>query len=141
MKSCIYHADLSQVAARKRFYIEGGPSYWDVFLWKDRSALQKDIECRDGICEGVGNAVLGITCPAPYRDGSIPEFFGELHFARDSWNCEVVAHECMHATFHAMRIFDVEQFPEINVEERICYLHGHLFEDVYKWLWDTEKKV
>lgn len=134
LENCIYHADLSHVIARKRFHVEQSTRYYDVFLWDSTDALQRDQECRDGVCE---TGVLGVTCPAPYRDGTIPDFLGEIHFAASSWGLEVVAHECLHATLHAVRVYQIDLLDgKMDEEERICYLHGLLFSEVYRWLWD-----
>lgn len=137
LTTCIYHADLSRVVARKKFLVEGSRRYFEVFLWESTDALQKDNECRNGVCE---KNILGVTCPAPYKDGTTPEILGEIHFARNSWNLEVVAHECLHATIHAMHVYNIDLLNGfMEEEERLCYLHGHLFEDVYRWLWNLEK--
>lgn len=137
LTECIYHADLSRVLARKKFYVENGTQYYDVFLWDSKDALQRDYECRKGKCS---DSVLGVTCPAPYKDGTMPDFLGEIHFAAPSWNLEVVAHECLHATLHALRVYEIDLLDgNMDEEERICYLHGKLFEDVYRWLWNMKE--
>jgi hypothetical protein len=81
---------------------------------------------------------------------------GEIHFYAGGWNQEVVAHECLHASIGLARahrinpefVFDgwmglSEHFKDkygekdgiISDEELLCYMHGQLVTEVYKWLW------
>ena len=68
---------------------------------------------------------------------------GELHFVKDNWDEETVAHELSHAQFQYIRK-QVEDFVRplyqfyvewMAWEEELCYPFGQWFKWVYRWLW------
>ena len=99
--------------------------------------------------DGCDRRTIGLTCPAPYTilpDGTrrLPRILGEMHFARGTWDTEVVAHEAMHATVNFILCNGLENdMAETEQQERICYMHGKLFDALYRFLWknDPVKKV
>lgn len=116
---------------------------WNVFQWPDR----------------VRRLVL-----VP-RDKFFPRL-GELHFAQGKgWDMEIVAHEVSHAalstaraigvspagifsfsghTSHHLKLTPAYQAAAPSVqddftdEEAYCYIHGDLFNQVYRWIWTVD---
>ena len=65
---------------------------------------------------------------------------GTIHFVRDRWDMETVAHECFHAAAHYIRA--TKSLPlgvdddNMVKEEQVCYQMGRLVSNVYRKLWD-----
>jgi hypothetical protein len=68
---------------------------------------------------------------------------GELHFVKDYWDEELVAHELTHAQFQYIRK-QVEDFVRplyqfyrgwMAWEEDLCYPFGQWYRWVFRWLW------
>lgn len=144
--ACIYHPDRANVAHTVDIPIEDGAHCWHVVLWSNPDALQREMACR---VDGCDRRTVGLTCPAPYTilpDGTrrLPRILGEMHFARGTWDTEVVAHEAMHATVNFILCNGLENdMAETEQQERLCYMHGKLFDALYRFLWknDPVKKV
>jgi len=142
MSVCIYHPDKASIVKASEIPIEDGKHCWHVILWSNLNALQSEMACRGKKCE---QRTVGLTCPAPYilaKDGSkrVPRVLGEIHFAKGEWNTEVVAHEVMHATANFLLIHEelLQELEEIDPQERVCYMHGRLFDAVYRFLWEAD---
>jgi len=114
------------------------PHYFDIYLWEDQESFLKNTidmdEYTQGCCE------LASVLLDPESGFSIPpRKLGEVHFIKDKWDEEVVAHELCHALLHRLR----ELCPSIrsvmkqekNYEEEICYEFGMWNKQVYRWLW------
>jgi hypothetical protein len=120
-----------------------------VYLWENRE---------DMIAASMNPPGTRAACDhMPYRespDGSvwISPKVGELHFVEGDWNLEIVAHEILHAIFgiiraigpHPEAIFNQDkrsangsEYLMGSAEEDICYLHGQMVDDVYRWLWEN----
>lgn len=115
------------------------PYYFQVYLWSDLKHLREhfDIEPDD--------ETLAMTCFEPwYVDqdtGSVyinPKL-GEMHFARDNWSINIVAHEVQHAVIHRMRLI----WPPAHLillddyadaEEEVAYETGHWVERTHRFL-------
>ena len=69
------------------------------------------------------------------------QFLGHIHFYKDGWNSDTVAHELLHALFRYI-IVVVEDFSrslycEIREDkEALCYEYGYWMEWLYNWLFD-----
>jgi len=124
-----------------------GKYYIDMYLWGNRDAL----EANAAHCDKDTKAAF---CSMPYRvrineDGSedlkVKPKLGELHFVKDDWNMEIVAHELQHALAHRMRVLEpfAQQVMDQDdshdyiksAEERFCREAGRWFDELYRWLW------
>lgn len=141
-----HQKDMSRCIAWGDIYINYFPGhYYRVFLWKDQAAML-DNTTLDG--EERDEACGGIACHAPYigcigNDGRsmnrAPKRLGEIHFIRDSWNMEVVAHECFHASNNVCKILNIDPQDDIVLEERAAYIQGELVDEIYGWLWKMDR--
>jgi hypothetical protein len=82
------------------------------------------------------------------EDGSVhkkfpPKKMGEVHFIKDKWNMEIVAHELCHALIGRLRhnatlkLCDV-MMQNNDTEEIICYEFGRWVDEVYRRLWQED---
>lgn len=131
MEGCIYYADYADILARTRMFIESSERFYEVYLWDDEIALQKYLDDKKG------GKTLGLTCNEPREALRSKNKIGEIHFASGCWNMNIVAHECLHATFNIMRLLGLD-YAQVENEERICYFHGELTQGVYRWLSSQE---
>ena len=129
MEDCIYFPKAARVIAKKRFFLEDSPRYYEIYLWDDKIALQKYL------LEKNKQTTLGLTCNEPVQ--AHINKIGEIHFAEGEWDLNIVAHECEHATMNIMRLLNLDYRQVVN-EERICYLNGRLVQSVYHWLDEME---
>ena len=71
------------------------------------------------------------------------QHLGEIHFIKDHWDEEIVAHELTHAQFQYIRkqvedfVRPLYQFYEawMEWEEELCYPFGQWYKWVFRWLW------
>jgi hypothetical protein len=129
--------DKTKIIGSIKLHASRKPYYFQVFLWDDIQSLKDHHEVTDD--------TLAITCFEPWfvddETGKVyinPKL-GEIHFAKDSWNVNVVAHEVQHAIIHRMRLvwppahlILLEEYAD--AEEEIAYETGHWVERVYRWL-------
>jgi len=173
---CNAKKDLSNCLARAKVRILGGKHFFSIYLWdtKEDLNLQAQIEGGDAeaaCCHMPESAilpartfwrwlVLKFTPQFIQRrfikfEWRTPPKAGEIHFYRNAWTMENVAHECAHATLGAARAYGLTpgylmdgsgelsshlmrgDFPEgaISDEELFCYIQGELFDAVFRWLW------
>lgn len=129
--------DKTKIVGMLRLGSSRKPYYFQVFLWTDIQALRDYFEVTD--------ETLAMTCFEPwYVDDDTGHVYinpklGEIHYAVDNWNINVVAHEVQHAIIHRMRLvwppahlILLEEYAD--AEEEIAYETGHWVERVYNWL-------
>lgn len=134
----------------------GKKHYYHVFLWKTEKDFYKNTEDTEthGSCACVN---FSPTIVEMYKDKNtnttepkkkvaykektiIRPKLGEIHFIKDKWNLEIVAHELCHAIMHRIRQLNdngqeiMEQ--EEEKEEEICYEFGAWMEVLYRELWE-----
>lgn len=112
--------------------------HWKVFLWPSRDMFHGKM------ADGVG--ADGLHHPHPYRKHIVTRkrrpmrVVGSIHFVRDKWDMEVVAHECLHAIAHYIRSTGKnplgDKCDNMKEEEELCYPFGRLVEEVYTKLWE-----
>lgn len=121
--------------AGKRFYFH-------IYLWKDQQSFDKNT-CDNNIGESAGCVNLSPTIIEITKNSEreiIRPKLGEVHFIKDRWNLEIVAHELCHALIHRIRMISpkanqiVEQ--EGDSEETICYEFGEWVDKIYRNLWE-----
>lgn len=113
------------------------PYYFQVYLWDDIKSLRDYFETTD--------ETLAMTCFEPwYIDDDTGNVYinpklGEIHFARQHWNVNVVAHEVQHAIIHRQRLIwppahliALEEYAD--AEEEVAYECGHWVSKTYTWL-------
>jgi hypothetical protein len=136
--------DKSKIVGQLRLQSSRKPYYFQVVLWDDIQALKDYFDVDDG--------TLAMTCFEPWfvddDTGAVyinPKL-GEIHFARDHWNVNVVAHEVQHAIIHRMRLvwppahlILLEEYAD--AEEEIAYEMGNWVERVHTWLWAIDPGV
>lgn len=122
----------------------GKRHYFHVFLWESKQAFDENT------CDNEPGEALGCCNNAPSiieigSDGSEREIIrpklGEVHFIKDTWNMEIVAHELFHAIIQQIRMIGpkaddiVEQIGDS--EEDICYTFGRWMHEIYSLLWEV----
>jgi hypothetical protein len=133
--------DKSKVVATLRLPSSRKPYYYQVILWDSIKSLRDYFEVNDD--------TLAMTCFEPwYVDDDTGAVYinpklGEIHFARDHWNVNVVAHEVMHAVIHRMRLvwppahlIMLDEYAD--AEEEVAYELGNWTERVHHWLWQQD---
>lgn len=133
--------DHSKIVAQLRLPSARKPYYYQVFLWDDIQDLKDYFDVDDD--------TLAMTCFEPwYVDDDTGSVYinpklGEIHFARDHWNVNVIAHEVQHAVIHRMRLI----WPPAHLilldeyadaEEEIAYETGNWVERVHGFLWSND---
>ena len=141
-----FKKDLTRCLAHTKIDIHLFPGkYYKVFLWEDLDAMRANIRPDEG--EEIEDGCIGMTCHNHYRLDALPngslrvksaKYLGEIHFLRNVWDAEVVAHECFHATNNICKLLMLNPQLDIMLEERAAYMHGELVNDVYKWLWRVQ---
>jgi hypothetical protein len=116
------------------------PHYFHVYLWDSIWDLLRHVKLDD--------STLAVTMFEPLRIGDdgqplVPNKLGEIHYARDHWNVNIIAHETLHAVVHRMRLI----WPPANLimrdeyedaEEEIAYEFGRWVEKTHSWLWKLD---
>lgn len=69
------------------------------------------------------------------------QFIGHLHFVKDDWNSDTVAHELMHGFFRYIKVCFIDFTRALFLEwrdekEQLCYEYGYWMEWTYNWLFD-----
>lgn len=119
------------------------PYYYQVYLWRDIKDLKNYAELDPT------DDTLAVTCFEPwYVDDSTGQVYinpklGEIHFAANNWNVNVIAHEVQHAIVHRMRLIwpaahliMLDEYAD--AEEEIAYENGNWVERVHTWLWGLD---
>jgi len=125
-----------------------GRYYYDVFLWEDQKSFDENTN------DNAPNEAAGCVNYAPTKmlisgdDGRvlkkvIPKKMGEIHFIKDKWNMEIVAHELCHSLIGRLRHSPMLKLCDIiqqnnNAEELICYEFGSWVDQVYRKLWELD---
>ena len=117
--------------------------YWKVKLWAALDDFWAHISAVDS-----AQMPSGLHAPRPYRmDAATGKhapapMMGTIHFVSDEWDMEVVAHECCHALSHYITATGSEGlgslYMEMPEEEVLCYIHGKMISDIYRWLWEVD---
>lgn len=133
----------SKLVGQMRLRSSRKPYYFQVYLWSDIAALHHhfDLDPTDD--------TLAMTTFEPwFVDHATGKVFinpklGELHFAVDHWNVNVVAHEVTHAIMHRMRLIwppahllMLDEYAD--AEEEVAYELGNWTERVHHWLWQLD---
>ena len=122
------------------FKVSGGAdgSHWKVFLWPDRASFHskiKDASGADGMHHPHPIIINRLT-----RKRRPTRIIASIHFVRDKWDMEVVAHECMHAVAHYIRATGAKPLghksDDMGQEEKCCYLFGKMVDSIYRQLWE-----
>lgn len=124
--------------------------YYQVYLWNSLEHLRKnslDSEDAQAVCNH--NHTTMIVSPDGTEIEYIPPKLGEIHFAFNYWNEEIVSHEILHAVFNVIRTLMPEGFKmiesqedyasnsknEFSTEEYVCYLFGQWVHCTFTELW------
>lgn len=133
--------DKTKIVATMRLSASRKPYYYTVVLWESIEDLKDYFE--------VDDETLAMTCFEPwYIDDDTGNVYinpklGEVHYARGSWNVNVVAHETQHAIIHRMRLVWppahlvlLDEYAE--QEEEIAYETGNWVERTHTFLWEND---
>ena len=117
---------------------------WRIWLWETQEDLKRwaDRHATDPHPEpGEYDHAEGLHSPTDYLAFDQPgQHLGELHFIKNNWDLEKVAHEFLHGLFHYIRVL-VPDFGRafymnwMSEEEKICYPFGEWVDWAYRWLW------
>lgn len=132
----------------EHFNASGGikETHWKVLLWPDIQSFNTKVDIPGKPLSLDGNFICsGMHHPHPYyQDTETGEMhslkvIGIIHFVRDKWDMEVVAHECGHAMAHYIRATGKNPLGDkrdnMEEEEELCYPFGRLVEEIYTKLW------
>ena len=133
--------DKSKVVGQFKLPASRKPYYFTVVLWDDIESLRDYFDV-NGPTDG---ETLAMTCFEPWHvDDSTGNVYinpklGEIHFARDHWSVNIIAHEVQHAIIHRMRLvwppahlILLDEYAD--AEEEIAYETGNWTESVFRWL-------
>lgn len=134
--------DKTKIIAQMRLGASRKPYYFQVFLWDDIKSLRAYFH-DPADPEATADTLAMTSFEAWYVDpdnGSIyinPKL-GEIHFARDHWNVNIIAHEVQHAIMHRMRLIwppahllMLDEYAD--AEEEIAYETGHWVAQIHKF--------
>jgi len=121
----------------------GKKHYFHVLLWEDQESF--DQNTIDNIPHESSGCINLAPTIIKFSDGNEEEIIkpklGEVHFIKNKWTMEIVAHELCHALIHRIRMI----LPSANEimeqdddsEEIICYEFGRWAEQIYRSLWEV----
>lgn len=113
--------------------------YLRIILWDSEDAMHEHVAASDG---SIGFSAM---CqPHTYTQNnvtnkiSIPNCVATLHFVKNAWTLEIVAHEVCHFIFFLARVeqalSDIQD-ERMDVEEDYTYPMGDICDRLYKELW------
>lgn len=119
--------------------------YFHIYLWKNITAYYSNtphtiypIITKEKISHSLA-CMLPCTCSSFNNKTIIPNKLGEIHFIKNKWNIEIIAHELQHAIIHKIRLlppyFEDILLQKDNAEEYICYLFGYMMSSIYTKLY------
>jgi hypothetical protein len=133
--------DKTKLLAKTRLKA-GEKNYFDVFIWKDHDSFNFNTLTTTNLQNTIGSTNLSPTIIEVTKNTErtiIRPKLGEIHFIKDNWNLNVVAHELCHALIHRIRQIPPKASKIINqsgnAEELICYEFGKWVEDIYRFMW------
>jgi hypothetical protein len=139
--------DKSKISGILKLNSSRKPYYYNIILWNDINHLKDYFEINQP-----GNETLAMTCFEPWLvDGETGDVYinpklGELHFARDHWNINVISHEVQHAIIHRMRLIWppahlilLDEY--VDAEEEIAYETGNWIEKIHNFLWSNDPGI
>lgn len=117
------------------------PHYFTVYLWRDVFQMVQHV--------GADPDALAVTCfehlNLDPETGmlQVPRKLGEIHYAANHWNINIVAHETLHALIHRMRVLWpsaalVMRDEFADAEEELAYEFGRWVERQFSWLWKQD---
>ena len=128
---------------RSTFLITSEDHSWRIWLWETQEDLKRWAERYAAGSREPGQYddtdALHSPMDSLFIDGP-KQHLGEIHFVKDQWELEHVAHEMLHAMFHYIRVL-VPDFSRalyrdlMGAEENLCYPFGEWVDWVYRWLW------
>jgi hypothetical protein len=120
----------------------GKKHYFHVFLWEDPESFAQnttDTDKKTGGCVNLVPSIIEIEGDS--KKEIVRPKLGEVHFIKDRWDMEIVAHELCHALIHRIRMIrpDATQVVEQegDSEETICYEFGKWVDQIYRVLWEV----
>lgn len=134
--------DFTNCVDKTKIRVDSIGKSWRVYLWKTHEDMEKQ-SVDDTSGAGAYHRSITYTI-ALDRNGELLKsntapVMGELHFVSNSWNVEVVSHECCHAMFLYLASHGKYDFhTSMEEEEKYCYLLGDLTLQVYRWLYDKD---
>ena len=120
--------------------------YFHVFLWDSQESFNKNtvdnIPFEFSGCVNLAPTIIEID--KDFEREIVRPKLGEVHFIKDKWTLEIVAHELCHAMFHRLRMMKnptAEQIMEQDnsSEEDICYEFGRWVDQIYRFLWSANR--
>ena len=117
---------------------DGEDHAFQVWLWDNHENMRQWSKLYVKEVEENANAFFSDTVAMTYHPF---QFLGHLHFVKDSWNTDTVAHELMHALFRYLIVvvedFSRSLYAEIRKDkEALCYEFGYWMEWTFNWLFD-----
>ena len=122
----------------------GNKYYFHVFLWGSQKSFDENtLDNKPGTSSGCVNLAPTIieTSKNSEREIIRPKL-GEIHFIKEKWTTEIVAHELCHALIHRLRMIKPKAedviAQEEDFEELVCWEFGRWMDQVYRLLWEDD---
>jgi len=125
----------------------GKKHYFHVFLWADQQSFDENtLGNKPGQSRGCVNLAPSIiSFKNEVEREIIRPKLGEVHFIKDKWDLEVVAHELCHALIQRIRMINPSAKQIVNQdednEEDICYEFGAWVDEIYHLLWSENPNM
>jgi hypothetical protein len=124
-------------------FLEAEGNFWMVWLWETDEDLQRWAN-RYAIdrMPGQFDNCCGLHAPEITKIDTENQCLGHLHFVKDNWAMDIVAHEMMHGFLHYVRTM-IPNFTRAlymhfmdEEEDLLCYPFGEWLDWLYRWLWE-----
>ncbi len=124
-----------------RLWANHRENYWQIFLWDDVDSFRNNTKELTPFCYGCH---LPCSTIMDLESGELipTSKVGEIHFIKNYWNLEAIAHELSHALLHRIRLLcpsykSIIEDNDMEKEEVICYEFGKWVTEIYTWLWSN----
>lgn len=119
--------------------------YFEVYLWESREAMVANGLPKEDF-DGAGAAVVHVPSLVSWACGGWihkpRKKLSEVHFVKQDWDDEVIAHELIHVLGQCFRYVEPSpvDFAEQNgnSDEIVAYRFGKWVHVVTRWLWEHD---
>ena len=122
--------------------------FYTVFLWEDQQSFDENTmdNCPGEAAACVNHIDIGAMVNT--KGGKVkllpPRKLGEIHFIKDKWNIEIIAHETMHVFLNRMRVLSpklCDIMRNIDDEEFVCFEFGQWVQEIHRILSEENPQI
>ena len=141
---------IDNLIAQFKINIKSEKYYFHMYLWENKESMMlnapDDVKGSDSeAMAALATSIIKIHSDGTESDEIIYPKLGEIHFIKDRWDMNIVAHELMHIMIHKIRMvgpeFEKIIYQDENAEEETCYLFGDWVSEVYLKLWEVNPSM